>query len=144
MDKINKRRSSENNQDSLLRAIRMTMGLSVTKLANLADIEYFTVYRAESGLLIRPDRLYKLAKALNISPDIIFYSMGEMPADKIEFMKKDPIGFKEKIDEACSEPWKLTKTKDYIEFIKKKLEQTKYDPEIAKMLSQIKPSEPGE
>lgn len=141
MNKRNKGEFSKDNQPHLLRAIRMAMGLSVTKLANLADVEYFTVYRAEMGLIIRPDRVHKIAKALNLSPDVIFYSIGQIPEDKIEFMKKDPLSFKKTIDELCSEPWRLTKTKDYVDSIRKKIEETKFNPEIRKILSQIKPSE---
>jgi transcriptional regulator with XRE-family HTH domain len=131
----------KDNEDGLLKAIRLAMGLNITKLAALADVEYSSVFRLEKGLVIGSDRVYKIARALEISPDILFYSIGQIPKDKIELIKKDPLGFKKTIDEACSEPWRLTKTKDYVESVRKKVEETNPSPEIKKILSQIKPTE---
>lgn len=134
MTKETREKRGKDRSDSLIKNIRMALGLSVTKLANLADVEYFDVYRAETCHIIRPDKAYKIANALNISPDIIFYCIGQMPKDKVDLMKKDPLSFKEKIDELCEEPWRLTKTKDYIQTLQK----SKVNPEIKKILSRLK------
>lgn len=134
-------RPPNNGTDHLIRTIRMAMGLKSNDLAKLCQLEYFTIHRAETGLTIRPDKVYKIAKALNISPDIIFYSIGQIPEDKIELMKKDPLSFKEKIDELCEKPWRLTATTDYINNIKEKMNQAKKSPEINKILSRLMPSE---
>lgn len=128
-------------KDYLIRTIRKAMGLSLDKLSKLANVEYYTAYRVDIGLSINAEKARKIANALNISPDVLFYSMGQLPEDKIELMKKDPISFKEKIDELSDQPWRLTKTDDYIQTIKDKVHQTKVSPEISKMLSQLKPTE---
>ena len=132
-----KGRPPKKENDCLLRAVRTAMDLSVTKLASLSDVEYFSVYRAETGLTIRTDKVYKIAKALNISPDLIFYSIGQIPEDKTELIKKDPIFFKELIDGLAKEPEKLNKTSDYIKEIKEKIEKSKKSPEITKMISDL-------
>jgi len=138
---------------NLLRSIRVAMGLTVTKLANMADVEYFTVYRAETGSVIRPDRAYKLAKALNISPDIVFYCIGMLPEETSTLIQKDPLGFKEMIDEFSETPWRLKKTQEYMDSLKKEKESIKEgiesikekldisNPAINKLLSRIKPAE---
>lgn len=126
---------------SLVRTIRNAMGLSVKELADLANADYYTIQRIELNRTIGPERVYKLSKALNIHSDIIFYSMGQFPEDKIDFARKDPLKFKEAIDELCAEPWRLTTTEDYIKNIEDKINKPQINPEIAKMLSKLKPSE---
>jgi len=87
----------------------------------------------------------KIAKVLGIDPEIMFYNMGRFPPDKREFIIKDPLRFKELVDEECKEPWRLTKTKEYMEELKNKMkdieEKSKTNPEITKMLSKLKPNE---
>jgi transcriptional regulator with XRE-family HTH domain len=134
-------------KDHLIRTIRLSMGLEAEELAELAGIKPYFVYRIEAGITHNSEVIEKIAKALNISSDIIFYSLGKIPKDKIELIKKDPLKFKEKVDEIFSEPWKLTATKDYIENIKNKVielekrEKAKINPEISKILSKLKPTE---
>ena len=135
---MNNKRGRPHNSSSLIRTIRMAMGLTAKELADLANVNYYVAQRIETGKIIETDRLYNIAKALDISPDILFYSMGQIPDDKIEFVKKDPLRFKELIDEACAEPWRLTKTTDYIKEVKDKMEQAKTNPEINKVLSKLK------
>lgn len=134
---MNEKRGRPESSLSLIRTIRTAMSLTAQQLAELAGTDYYAIQRIEANRNIGPERVYKIAKALNISPDIIFYNMGQLPEDKIEFIKKDPIFFKELIDEACAEPWRLTKTKDYIQDIKDKMEQTRINPEIKKILSRL-------
>lgn len=138
---MNKRRGRPQNTLSLIRIIRNAMGLTARELAKLANTDYYAVQRIESNRTIGAERVYKLAKALDISADIIFYSMGQIPEDKVDLVKKDPLRFKEIIDKECKEPWRLTKTTDYMKDIQNKMEQSKINPEITKVLSKLKPSE---
>jgi len=138
---MNKTKGRPESTLSLIRIIRNAMGLTARELAKLANTDYYAVQRIESNRTIGAERVYKLAKALKISSDIIFYSMGQIPEDKVDFVKKDPLRFKEIIDEACAEPWRLTKTTDYMKDIKNKMEQSKINPEITKILAKLNPSE---
>lgn len=126
-------------RDYLLKVISTSKGLSREFVAKRSGITVSNVWRAEVGRVISEDVAIKIAGALEISPDIMFYNMGRIPPDKREFVIKDPLFFKELMDEVCSEPWKLTKTKEYMEEIKTKMNAV--NPEIDKMLSRIKPTE---
>ncbi len=137
--------SRPSKKDYLLRTIREVKGLSKEKIAVAMDSPMHNVWRAEVGKIVSEKVAFKIAKALEIDAEIMFYNMGRIPPDKREFIIKDPLFFKELIDEACKEPWKLTKTKEYMEDLKNKMKETKEknksNPEIAKMLSKIKPTE---
>lgn len=116
-------------------------------LAETSGVNRQIVYRAEQQEAIATDSAKKIAHALGINPDIMFYHMGKFPPDKIEFVKKDPLFFMQLIEDACSEPWKLVATKKYMEEIKNKIDEVKIkereviNPDIDKMLARIKPSE---
>lgn len=132
----------ENNQKygNIISVVREAMGLTTTELSELANVDYFVAYRAEKGKKIRPDKLQKIAKALNISEDIIFYSMGEFPLDKLELVKKDPIGFKRLIDEFCQSKGNLDSTEKYVNNMQEKIKEQKRNlkPIINDMISELK------
>lgn len=148
------RRKSMKTRESnycLIKAIREAMGITTDEFAELAGLRYDTVYRAENGKVIRKDAIEKIANALNISEDIVSYSTGQFPAEKLDLMKKDPLFFKVVIDSICAEPEKLTKTQDYMESIKIKIKSVDYvetikakiknvNNDVNKLLSKIKPS----
>jgi len=138
MDKKKRKRETA---PSLVRTIRMAMGLTGQELAKLGSIDYGAVQRIESSRNIGAERVYKLAKALDIHPDLIFYSMGQIPKDKVNLVIKDPLRFKEIMDEEFAQPWKLTQTINYIQEVRNKIDQPKTNPEVAKMLSKLKPTE---
>lgn len=137
--------SRPSKKDYLLRILRETKGLSKEKIAVVIDAPMHNVWRAEVGRIISEKILFKIAKVLEIDPEIMFYNMGRFPPEKREFIIKDPLFFKELIEEACKEPWRLTKTKEYIEELKNKAqdieEKSKTNPELRKLLSQIQPPE---
>jgi len=57
----------------------------------------------ESGTIIPSRKKIKtIAKILNISPDIIFYSFGCFGDEEIEIIKSDPFYYMEKIKELCN------------------------------------------
>lgn len=121
-----------------LRLISASKGMSREKVAQKAGITPSNMWRAETGNVISEEVVVKIAEALEISLDLMYYNMGRMPPDKAELLRKDPLFFKELMDEACQEPWKLTKTKEYMDSIKQKMNAQ--NPEINKMLSKIKPT----
>ncbi len=123
-------------RDYLLRVISTSKGLSRETVAKRSGITAANMWRAEVGRVISEDVAIKIADTLEVSPDIMFYNMGRFPPDKREFIIKDPLFFKSLIDEVCAEPWKLTKTKEYMETIKAKMKVV--NPDIDKLLSQIK------
>lgn len=134
--------------DTLLRCLRQANGKTSDMLAETSGVNRQIVYRAEQQEAITTDSANKIAHALGINSDIMFYHMGKLPPDKIEFVKKDPLFFMQLIEGACSEPWKLVTTKEFMEEIKAKInevktkeqEQERVNPEIDKMLSRIKPT----
>jgi transcriptional regulator with XRE-family HTH domain len=132
-------------KDYLLRIVREAKGLSKEQVAVIIEAPMHNVWRSEVGRIISEKIVVKIAKALGIDAEIMFYNMGRFPPGKREFIIKDPLFFKELIEEVCKEPWKLTKTKEYMEKLKNKMkdteEKSKSNPEIKKILSQIKPSE---
>ena len=132
-------------KDYLLRILRETKGFSKEKIAVTIDAPMHNVWRAEVGRIISEKILFKIANVLEIDPEIMFYNMGRFPPEKREFIIKDPLFFKELIDEACKEPWRLTKTKEYMEELKSKekdiKEKSKTNPKLKKLLSQVQPSE---
>lgn len=132
-------------KDYLLRIVRESKGLSKEKVAVMIDAPMHNIWRAEVGRVISEKIVLKIAKVLGIDSEIMFYNMGRFPPEKRELIIKDPLFFKELIDDACKEPWKLTKTKEYMEEIKSKMkdieEKSKVNPDIIKMLSKLKPSE---
>lgn len=132
-------------RDYLLRLIRISKGLSGEDISSKIGVPINNVWRSEVGRVVSEKIVLKIAKVLGIDPEIMFYNMGRFPPDKREFIIKDPLGFKELIDDACKEPWRLTKTKEYMEELKGKMkdieEKSKANPEITKMLSKLKPNE---
>lgn len=124
-------------KDYLLRVIRNSRGLSKQEVSKKAGVPVHNIWRAEVGEILSEKMAIKVAEVLGVSPDIMFYNMGRIPPDKRDLFMKDPLFFKELIDEINAEPWKLTRTKQYMEEIKAKMR----NPEIEKMLSRIKPSE---
>lgn len=137
-------------RDYLLKIISASKGMSREMLADAAKVSLHNIWRAEVGQGLSEDAAVKIADCLEISSDIMYYNMGKFPPDKIEFVKKDPLFFKEVMDEICAEPWKLTKTTKYMETIKDKVKEIKtqenkkkqpVNPEINKILSQLKPTE---
>lgn len=126
-------------RDYLLRVISASKGITRQILAEKSGSSLGNILRAEAGRLLSDSFAMKVAEALEISPDIMFYNMGAFPPDKREFVRKDPLFFKELMDEVCAEPWKLTKTKEYMEALTAKMNVL--NPEIDKMLAQIKPTE---
>lgn len=132
-------------KDFLLRIIRESQGLSKEKVAVMIDAPMHNIWRSEVGRVVSEKIVLKIAKVLGIDSEIMFYNMGRFPPDKREFIIKDPLGFKKLIDDACKEPWRLTKTKEYMEELKGKMkdiqEKSKANPEITKMLSKLKPNE---
>lgn len=132
-------------KEYLLRVIRTSKGLSRETVAERSDTSFHNVWRAEVGGVLSEKVALKISESLGLSPDIMFYNMGRFPPDKQELVRKDPLFFKELMDEVCAEPWKLTKTKEYMEAIKLKMDdiktKEKVNPEIEKMLSRIKPTQ---
>ena len=128
-------------KDYLLRVIRIYKGLSKEMVAVMIGIPMHNIWRAEVGKVLSQKVALKVAKVLDIDPEIMFYNMGRFPPDKMEFVMKDPLFFKDLIDKVCAEPWKLTKTKEYMESIKEKMKVKIANPEIDKMLDRIKPTE---
>lgn len=132
-------------KDYLLRIVREAKGLSKEQVAVTIDAPMHNVWRSEVGKVISEKIVVKIAKVLEIDAEIMFYNMGRFPPDKREFIIKDPLFFKDLIDDACKEPWKLTKTKQYMEEVKSKMEnigeKSKSTPEIKKILSVLKPTE---
>lgn len=126
-------------KDYLLRVIRESKGISKERIADKLGLPANNVWRAEVGKILSESIALKIASELGVDPDIMFYNMGRIPPDKREFIMKDPLFFKELIDEICSEPWKLTKTKKYMDSIKEKMKVI--NPDIDKMLARIKRSE---
>jgi transcriptional regulator with XRE-family HTH domain len=126
-------------KDYLLRVIRESKGISKERIADKLGLPANNVWRAEVGKILSESIALKIACELGVDPDIMFYNMGRIPPDKREFIMKDPLFFKELIDEICSEPWKLTKTKEYMDSIKEKMKVV--NPDINKILAKIKPSE---
>lgn len=131
--------------NNLLRSLREARGKSTEKVAKVTGVNRQIVYRAEQQEIITNESAEKIAKFLGISAEIMFYNMGKFPPEKLEFIKKDPIFFKELIDDACKEPWKLTTTKEYVAHLKNKIkdieEESKISPEISKILEKLKPCE---
>lgn len=132
-------------KDYLLRIIREAKGLSPEQIAVTIGAPMHNVWRSEVGRVVSEKIVLKIAKALGIDPEIMFYNMGRFPPDKREFIIKDPLFFKELVDNACKEPWRLTKTKGYMEELKGKMkdieDKSRSSPEITKMLSKLKPVE---
>jgi len=128
--------SFRKHNDCLVRTIRKAMGLTTEELARLTGLKYSTVHRAEIGRPVRPEAVNKLADILKIPADIISYSTGEITKEKIDLIKKDPLYFKELMDQAFSEPSKLTKTEEYLEKIKSKMKAI--SPDVSKLLSKVK------
>jgi transcriptional regulator with XRE-family HTH domain len=126
-------------KDYLIRLISASKGITRQSLSEKSGSSLGNIWRAEAGRLLSDNVAIKIAEVIGISPDIMFYNMGAFPPDKREFVMKDPLFFKELIDKACAEPWKLTKTKQYMEDIKAQMNVL--NPEIEKMLSRIKPTE---
>jgi transcriptional regulator with XRE-family HTH domain len=132
-------------KDYLLRFIRIAKGISKEKIAVTIESPVHNIWRAEVGRVVSERIALGIAKVLGIDPDIMFYNMGLFPPDKIDFVKKDPLFFKDLIDEACAEPWRLTKSKEYMENLKSTLqsiqknEEPNINPEIKKILNQISP-----
>lgn len=129
-------------KDYLLRIIREAKDLSKEKIAVMIDSPMHNVWRSEVGKIVSEKIVLKIAKVLDIDPDIMFYNMGRFPPEKREFIIKDPLFFKELIDDACKEPWRLTKTKEYMEELKNKIkhieDKTKSNPELTKILAKLK------
>lgn len=126
--------------ENIVSVIREAMGLTTTELSELANVDYFVVYRAEKGKKIRSDKLQKIAKALNVPDDILHYSIGEFPINKVELVKKDPIGFKRLIDAFCGTPCNLDATEKYINNLKEKIsdQKKKLNPVINDIISELK------
>lgn len=130
--------SSKKNNSCLVRTIRQAMGMTSEELTHLTGLKYATVHRAEIGRAIRPEASSKIADVLKIDADIVSYSTGVITKETIDLIKKDPLLFKELVNEYFSDPSKLTKTEKYIEEIKSKMKQIR--PDLNKMLSKVKPS----
>lgn len=124
--------------ESILRSIREATTKTSDRLAEIAEVNRQIVYRAEQQKTISDDSAEKVAKALGICSDIVFYNMGRIPPDKVAFIKKDPLFFKELIEKACADPDKLIKTKEYIYQFKQQVESI--TPTANKLLSQLKPN----
>jgi hypothetical protein len=126
-------------KNHLLRIIRESKGISPETMSRESGISTHNLWRAEVGRVISDKMVDKISAFLNISPDLIYYNMGRIPPDKLEFVKKDPIYFKEVIEDVCSEPWRLTKTEEFMDSLIEK--KSTISPDIKKLLSRIKPSE---
>ena len=130
-------------KDYLLRFIRISKGLSKEKISVMIEAPMHNIWRAEVGRVVSDKIAFGISKVLGIDPDIMFYNMGRFPPDKVDFIKKDPIFFKELIDDACAEPWRLTTTEQYMDELKKVTDDLKakdekrIDPQIKKILSRI-------
>jgi hypothetical protein len=137
----------QSKKDYLVRIVREIKGLSKEKVSVAIDSPMHNVWRAEVGRIISEKIVIKIAAVLGIDSEIMFYNMGRFPPNKREFIMKDPIFFKELIEEACKEPWKLTTTQEYMERLKSKImeekdkEEKKTNSEINKILSRLMPSE---
>lgn len=132
-------------RDYLLRMVRTSKGLSGEDISSKIGVPINNIWRAEVGRVVSEKIVLKIAKALGVDSEIMFYNMGRFPPDKREFIIKDPLFFKQLVDEACKEPWRLTKTKEYMDDLKNKMkdieERNKSNPEISKILSKLTPSE---
>ncbi len=126
-------------RDYLLRIVSASKGINRKKLSEISGINEANLWRAEVGKVISRAVVLKLAEALDIEPDILYYNMGRLPPDIMEFVVKDPLFFKELLEEACAEPWRLTKTQEYINSLKEK--QKAVNPAIGKLLNKIRPTE---
>lgn len=131
--------------DYLIRSIRKAMGLSRDRIAEITGLGISTIHRAEKGGVISAEVAYKIANAMNISPDIVLYCCGQIPAEIMDAIKKDPLSFKEMVDEWNHEPWKHTRTKEYMTSLNNKIQELmskeKVNPEINKILSKISPTD---
>lgn len=123
-------------KDNILTVIRVSKGLNRPEVASKADITSSNLWRAETGQIVSDIVAFKIANALEISPDILFYNMGSIPPEKREFVMKDPLFFKGAMDELCADPSKLTKTKEYMEKIKATMKLI--SPNVSKLLSKVK------
>ena len=134
-------------KEHFLRVIRESNDLSPQRMSKECGVSKFNIWRAEVGKSVSDEAVSKIAERLGISPDIIYYNMGKIPPDKNEYFTNDPLFFKELIDEACEQPWRLTKTKDYMEELKntqievRNRQNMSAHPEVKKILSRIKPTE---
>ena len=130
-------------RDYLLRVISTSKGLTGEFVSSKIGVPINNLWRAEVGKIVSENIVLKIAKALRVDSDIMFYNMGRFPPDKREFVIKDPLFFKDLVNNACKEPWKLTKTKEYMETIKSKMEEIKtkeqgnINPEIKNILSSV-------
>lgn len=131
-----KKVSPKKHNDCLIRTIRVAMGMTTEELAKLAGLEYSTVHRAEVGRVIRPEAINKIASVMEISPDIISYSTGQIPNAILDLIRKDPLFFKELVDQAYSDPSRLTKTKEYMDKLKSKMKVM--NPDVGRILAKIK------
>ena len=62
-----------------LKAIRTKKALTRKELANLANVNEVTIYRAECGATrLRPSTIKKLAAALNIDVENLLSEQGEL------------------------------------------------------------------
>lgn len=123
-------------KDTLLRCIRQARGITSVMFAVISGVERQIVYRAEKQEIITNESAEKIAEALGINPEIMFYHMGKLPPGKIEQIKKDPLFFMDLIENACADPSKLTKTKEYIESLNAKMKDIR--PDVSKLLSKVK------
>jgi len=123
-------------KDTLLRCIRQARGITSDMFADISGVKRQIVYRAEKQEIITNESAEKIAEALGINPEIMFYHMGKLPPGKIELIKKDPLFFMDLIETACADPSKLTKTKEYINNINSKMKDI--GPHLSKLLSKVK------
>lgn len=129
----------KNIKKCLLRVVRESMGISLRDMAKISGISSHNLWRAEVGRPVSEEMANKIAEVLAISPDIVYYNMGRIPPHHIDNFRKDPLFFKDLIDEACSESWRLTKTSKFMDNLIEKKNAVSVD--VKKLLSHLKPTE---
>lgn len=101
-----------NKKISILKIFRQLQGSHLKQIAkNICNYTRGTPNQGSSSSLseyenhkIIPLRktIINIANALNIAPDIIFYSFGYFGDKEIEIIKNDPFYYMEKIKELCN------------------------------------------
>lgn len=125
-------------KNHILQLICESMNLRREMVAKKVGVTAANIWRAERGKIVSEEVAYKIAEALNISSDIVFYNMGRIPPDKMECVMEDPLFFKELMDDVCADSKRPNKTQKYMVALKENVKDM--PPSTKKLLSKIKPT----
>lgn len=91
-------------RNKALKMIRTIRGISLRELQEKSDTSLNLLSFYETGKSI-PSRetVFKIAKGLEVKPDVLLLSCGYLPDKEMNIIKEDPYYFMDKIQKMCND-----------------------------------------